>query len=264
MSLALEARDETVDGVRVRVLHTAGSPAAIAPPVVVLHGWGASLEAMASITRGLEARLELLALDLPGFGQSDLPTKGWSVDDYADHVLGLCGQHGLERFSLLGHSFGARIAIAIASARPAVVGRMVLTGAAGIKPSRKPTYYGKVGVAKAGRFAGAVGGAAGQRLQDRMRRRVASQDWLDAPEAMRDTFRKVIAEDLSPRLSAVRSPTLLVWGKDDADTPLWMGKRMEAAIPNAGLVVLDGGHYVYAERAVEFNRIAEHFLTRAS
>ena len=42
-----------------------------------------------------------------------------------------------------------------------------------------------------------------------------------------------------------------------------MGRRMEAAIPDAGLVVLDGGHYAYAERAAEFNRIAAHFLSEA-
>jgi pimeloyl-ACP methyl ester carboxylesterase len=42
-----------------------------------------------------------------------------------------------------------------------------------------------------------------------------------------------------------------------------MGQRMESSIPDAGLVVLEGGHYVYAERAAEFNRIAAHFLAEA-
>jgi pimeloyl-ACP methyl ester carboxylesterase len=94
-----------------------------------------------------------------------------------------------------------------------------------------------------------------------MRRRVASADWLNASDAMRGTFRRVIDEDLTPRLSRIHAPTLLIWGEADAETPLWMGKLMEERIPDAGLVVLDGaGHYAYAERVGEFNRIAAHFL----
>jgi pimeloyl-ACP methyl ester carboxylesterase len=97
-----------------------------------------------------------------------------------------------------------------------------------------------------------------------MRRRVASQDWLDASESMRGTFRLVIGEDLAPKLPDVGSSTILIWGDEDHDTPVWMGRRMEQEIPDAALVILRGGHYVYGERAAEFNRIAEHFLLRAS
>ena len=140
---------------------------------------------------------------------------------------------------------------------------MLLTGAAGLKPRRKPSYYAKVSVAKVGRVVGAVGGSAGRDLQQKMRGRVASQDWLDASETMRGTFRLVIAEDLSSSLPAVRAPTLLVWGEADEETPLWMGERMVELLPDGALVKLPGGHYVYAERSAEFNRIAAHFLTEA-
>jgi pimeloyl-ACP methyl ester carboxylesterase len=248
-------------GLDVRVRHTR-PPAAGAAPVLVLHGWGASIDAVGSVVDGL-AGFEVLAIDLPGFGESAEPPEAWDVGAYARFVLEACDELGLERFSLVGHSFGARIGIVLAATHPDRIARMVLTGAAGLKPRRKPSYYAKVGVAKAGRVVGAVGGAAGRRVQDRMRRRVASSDWLEASEAMRGTFRRVIAEDLSPRLPHIRASTLLVWGERDEDTPLWMARRMEEAIPDAGLVVLDGGHYAYAERAAEFNRIAAHFLADA-
>ena len=256
------AHNETVDGLTTRVL-SAGPAEAAGLPVVVLHGWGASLAAVAPIVHGMESMFNVLALDLPGFGASEPPSETWAVDDYARHVLSVCEQHGLERFSIIGHSFGARLALAIASNHPELVGRMVLTGAAGLKQRRKPSYYGKVAVAKTGKVVGAVGGARGKELQDRMRRRVASQDWLDASEAMRGTFRAVIGEDLRPRLASIQSSTLLIWGDEDEDTPLWMGRRMEQEIADAALVVLKGGHYVYAERASEFNRIVAHFLADA-
>lgn len=252
-----------VDGLDVRVRHTRPPAPSEAPPVLVLHGWGASIDAVGSIVDGLADRFEVVALDLPGFGEATEPPEPWDVAAYARFVLAACDELGLERFSLIGHSFGARIGILLAATHPARIARMVLTGAAGLRPKRKPSYYAKVGVAKAGRVIGAVGGAPGRRLQDRMRRRVASSDWLEASEAMRGTFRLVIAEDLGPYLPRIRASTLLVWGERDTDTPLWMGRRMEEAIPDAGLVVLDGAHYAYAERAAEFNRIAAHFLSDA-
>jgi len=264
MQLTADTSTIRVHGVDGHALHRRPAAPPAAPPVVILHGWGASIEAMGSVTNGLPADLEIVALDLPGFGMSGPPPEPWDVTAYAEYVLAACDELGLERFSLLGHSFGARIGIVIASRPEERLARMMLTGAAGIKPRRKPAYYARVGTAKAGRVVGAVGGAAGRRLQERMRRRVASQDWLDASEAMRGTLREVLAEDLTPRLAEVAVPTLLVWGDADEDTPLWMGRRMEELVPNAGLVVLSGGHYVYAERAAEFNRIAAHFLAGAS
>src|SRR5688572_26008496 len=250
-------------GLAVRVRHERPQTPPDAPPVLVLHGRGASIDAVGSTVDGLAGRFEVCASDLPGSGESAEPPEAWDVAAYARFVLGVCDELGLERFSLVGHSFGARIGIVIAATEPDRIARMVLTGAAGLKPKRKPSYYAKVGVAKAGRAVGAVGGAPGRRLQDRMRRRVASSDWLEATEAMRGTFRRVISEDLSPHLPHIRASTLLVWGERDEDTPLWMGRRMEEAIPDAGLVVLDGGHYAYAERAAEFNRIVAHFLADA-
>lgn len=255
----------TVDGLGLRVAHT--RPAGIAdPPVVfVLHGWGASIEALGSILAGLRDQVELVAPDLPGFGESDMVPAAWTNADYARLVVRLADALGIERFALIGHSRGAAISLVIATeaASRDRVERMVFTGAAGIKPRRGADYYGKVGMAKVGKAAAAVGGASGKKLQQRIRGKVASADWLAAPEALRGTLRNVLAEDLSPRLAQVSAPTLLMWGDRDEDTPLWMGEQMEREIPGAGLVVLrGGGHYAYAEQAGHFNVVAAHFLTQ--
>lgn len=257
---AVAAQRLDVDGTSVRIVHRPAEPATARPPVVILHGWGASLEAIAPIVQGLAGRAELLAVELPGFGESDPPPTGWAVADYGRFVLRACDEVGIGRFSVVGHSFGARIAIVLGATVPDRIDRMVLTGAAGIKPRRTAKYYTRVAIAKVGRVVGAAGGAPGRRLQERMRRRVASTDWLEATETMRQTFRLVIGEDLTPLLAQIRASTLLIWGDADADTPPWMGERMESAMPDAGLVVLKGGHYVYAERSGEFNAIVAHFL----
>jgi len=76
-----------------------------------------------------------------------------------------------------------------------------------------------------------------------------------------ENFVKVISLDLSDRYSKIQQPTLLIWGDQDTETPLWMGRQMEKDIPDAGLVVLQGGtHFAYLEQVQRFNKIAHVFL----
>lgn len=78
---------------------------------------------------------------------------------------------------------------------------------------------------------------------------------------MRETFVKVVNQDLLPHAARVQAPTLLFWGDQDEDTPLWMGQTLEKTMPDAGLIVLEGaGHYSYLERLGEFVRVVDHFF----
>ena len=230
-------------------------------PIVVLHGWGAHLEAVGAILAALEGASDLVALDLPGFGESDPPPKAWDAGDYARFVIEFLDELGIQSAHLVGHSHGGRVAIVLATDERERVERLLLVDSAGIRPKRTWRYRRRVAVAKLGRAVAAVGGPPGKRLQERMRARVASRDYLDASETMRGTFRAVIAEDLTDRLPRISAPTLLVWGESDDDTPLWMAHRMEELIPDAGLVVLEGaGHYSYADSPGQFRAVARRFL----
>ena len=247
---------------RVRyVRRRAAGQAAGDTPIVVLHGWGAHLEAVAPILAALDGASDLIALDLPGFGESDPPPEAWSAGDYARFVGEFLDRLDVPRAHFVGHSHGGRVSIVLAADSPERVERLLLVDAAGLRPKRGLRYHRRVAVAKAGRVAARVGGAPGRRLQERMRARVASKDYLEASEAMRATFRAVIAEDMTERLPRIRASTLLVWGERDEDTPLWMAHRMEELIPDAGLVVLDGaGHYSYADAPGQFAAVARRFL----
>ena len=230
-------------------------------PIVVLHGWGAHIEAVAPILSALDGAADLIALDLPGFGESDPPPEAWDADDYARFVLAFLDELEVPRAHLIGHSHGGRVSIAIAADHPERMGRLMLVDAAGIPPKRGWRYRRRVAVAKFGRVVAKLGGTPGRRLQQRLRARVASRDYLEASEAMRGTFRAVVAGDLSDRLPRIGAPTLLVWGERDEDTPLWMAQRMEELIPDAGLVVLEGaGHYSYADAPGRFGAVARRFL----
>jgi pimeloyl-ACP methyl ester carboxylesterase len=230
-------------------------------PIVILHGWGAHIEAVGPILSALDGASDLIALDLPGFGESDPPDRAWDTDAYARFMIHFLDELTVERAHLIGHSHGGRVSIALAADEPERVGRLLLVDSAGIPPKRGWRYRRRVAVAKLGRLIGKIGGAPGRRLQERMRTRVASRDYLEASEAMRGTFRALVAADLTDRLSRIRASTLLVWGDRDDDTPLWMANRMEELIPDAGLVVLEGaGHYSYADSPGQFRAVARRFL----
>jgi pimeloyl-ACP methyl ester carboxylesterase len=99
------------------------------------------------------------------------------------------------------------------------------------------------------------------RLQERYNQRYASDDYLNAGP-LRDTFVRVINEDLTDCARRVQAPTVLIWGDQDDDTPLWHGRRLEELIPDAGLIVFEGaGHFAYLERLSDFVRIVDHFLS---
>ena len=230
-------------------------------PIVVLHGWGAHIEAVAPILAALDGARDLIALDLPGFGESEPPDHAWDVDSYARFMIHFLDELGVDRAHLVGHSHGGRVSIALAADEPERVGRLLLIDSAGLRPKRGWKYRRRVAVAKLGRLIAKVGGGPGRQLHERMRARVASRDYLEASEAMRGTFRAVVSADLADRLPRIVASTLLVWGDRDDDTPLWMAHRREELIPDAGLVVLEGaGHYSYADAPGQFRAVARRFL----
>jgi pimeloyl-ACP methyl ester carboxylesterase len=231
------------------------------PVVLVLHGWGASIEAVASIVNALEPICTVHAVDLPGFGRSGLPPRPWGVQQYSDWTCALLAALGLERVSIVGHSHGGRIAIHLAAHHPDLVDKLVLVDAAGIRAPRTLRWYRRVAMAKLAKHVLNRLGPPGRALSGRLVGRTASSDYSATAEVLRPTFNRLVSADLTPLLPQVRASTLLIWGENDEDTPLRDGKTMQRLIPDAGLVVFEGaGHFAYADQPQRFARIARHFL----
>jgi pimeloyl-ACP methyl ester carboxylesterase len=249
--------DQFVD---INGIRTRWRQAGTGPPVLVLHGWGAKIEAVDPIIRALSPQLAVFAVDLPGFGETALPPAPWGVADYADWTRALMDELGLKRPNIVGHSNGGRIAIHLATHHPERVDKLILVDAAGIRPKRGLRYYRRVGMAKTAKQAARLLGRPGRALQRRVIARTASSDYANAGP-LRPTFVKLVNEDLTPLLPRIRASTLLIWGDQDDATPLSDGLTMERLIPDAGLVVLKGaGHFSYIDQPQRFGRVAAHFL----
>lgn len=257
----LSAMEKTIeiDGVTMRYdVEGSGSR-----PVIVMHGWGCEARTVDVLEQAaLLPSTRVYNLDLPGFGKSTEPTEVWGIDRYTRFIEEFCRREGIERPVLIGHSFGGRIAIMMASRT--AVDRVVLVDAAGIKPRRSLRYYIKVYSFKAARhiLPYIAGRKRADCIIDRMRGRSGSSDYRNASPAMRAIMSRVVNEDLTPLLHLIKAPTLLIWGEKDTATPLRDARKMKRLIPDAGLVSYpEAGHYSFLERPGQTAAVIQNFLS---
>jgi pimeloyl-ACP methyl ester carboxylesterase len=214
---------------------------------------------MTPVIRCLAPAFRVVALDLPGFGESPAPRGAWGTSDYGVFVRDVLAGEGIERAHFLGHSFGAKTSLYLAATHPGLVDKLVLVGSSGLRTPPSLKARAKRVASKGARVAGHLG-PAGRRVRDAAYRKLASEDYRHAG-ALRPTLVKVVNEDLRSLLPRIRASTLLVWGTEDDAVPVAHARMMEKAIPDAGLVLFEGaGHFAYLDEAERFCRVVRHFF----
>lgn len=202
------------------------------PRLLALHGWGRDRTDWAPVLAGVPA----LAVDLPGFGASPEPTVAWGSREYAELLAPLLADGG---WTLLGHSFGGRVAVQLAAGWPELVDRLVLTGV----PLLRRTGSGKAPLAfRAAKWLHGKGLLSDARMETERRKR-GSADYRAAQGVMRDTLVRLVNEDYRELLGRVAAPVTMVWGARDTAAPLTMAREAAALFPQAELVVSEtSGH----------------------
>ena len=237
--------------------------------VLLLHGWGANKDLFKPVTDILskENELKLISLDFPGFGKSDLPPEPWDTKDYTDFTLDFAKKLNLNKFVLIGHSFGGRISIRIASQKPELIDKVILVDSAGIKPKRKLKYYIKVWTFKLSKKLLKLF-YRGKNFDEKMKtlyKKYGSEDYKNTEGVMRQSLVKVVNEDLSDLLPKIEAPTLIMWGENDEETPIWMGQKIEKVMNEAGkdaalIGLKNAGHYSFLDKLNEFVVIIKKFI----
>ncbi|MEL7646617.1 MAG: alpha/beta hydrolase [Sedimentibacter sp.] len=246
-----------VDGIKINYIDE-GTGA----DVLLLHGWGGSTKTMMPIFNVLKDKCRVVAVDLPGFGESSMPDKPWNSYDYADCIKKVIDKLGMKSIILFGHSHGGRISI-ILSSMHSVVKKLVLIDSAGIIPKRTLKYYVKVYSFKILRklYTAFSSEDSREKKLEKFYRKYGSVDYKESQGIMRQTMVKVVNDNLVGLLPDINVPTLLIWGEEDQDTPLYMGNMMEEKIKDSGLVVLKGaGHYSYIDSYDQFKAVINSFL----
>ena len=266
--------DLQIDGRRV---HYVDLGAGDAPPVVFIHGLGGSwqnwLENLPAVAQGRR----VLALDLPGFAQSEMPRESITITGFARTVEGLCSALDLGHVAVVGNSMGGYTAAELAIREPQRVERLVLVDSAGItlaEPTRAGLVFGEL-IARGGgghperarrlfRRPGYLHAAFGaiMRHPTRLERDLLAEQLTGVGSpGFAASMRALLRYDFRDRLSEIACPTLVVQGTEDVLVPLGDAREFEKRIPRAtSLVLEDTGHVPMLERPITFNRALLEFL----
>ena len=233
--------------------------------VVLLHGWGSNITLFQSMTKLLSSKYRVIAMDMPGFGESDEPSTPWNVDNYVDFVIKFLKNFDVKSAVFLGHSFGGRVIIKMFERKslPFEITKIILADSAGVKPKKTLKQKAKIKTYKIGKavlnFAPVK--ALFPDALDKLRSKSGSADYNAASPVMRQTLVRVVNEDLTHIFPKVTPPTLLIWGENDTATPVSDACLMEKLMPDAGKVVFSNcGHYSFLEKQFEFNRVLASFM----
>jgi len=218
--------------------------------VVLLHGWGQNIQMMEPLVKALKNK-KVLIIDLPGFGQSSEPTFAWSIEDYADFVKKVVDDLGYDKCSLIGHSFGGKVALMYAS-KYAVDKLIVL--ASPFKPEI-PKVTLKVKLLK---FLKKIFGFRG--LIEFAKKHIGSADYKNASGTMREILVKHVGLDITENVKLIKSPCLIVWGENDTTVDVSNAYELEKLISDAGVVILNGTHYAYLENLNQMLNIIRNFM----
>ena len=236
------------DGFRIRYMEAGQGPA-----LVHLHGAGGLRLTPAHDLFAKQFRV--IAFEMPGFGASPENTKTQSMPELAATMAAAADTLGLDRYNLMGTSFGGKAALWLASQQPERVTGLVLESPAAIRPEgatpppSSPAELARVLYAYPERQPPAPAPdpavlAKQQKLVGRLR----------GPNRDRD---------LETQLSQLKAPTLVVFGTRDRMIPPEMGHFYKELIPNCHLVfVYDAGHAIGAERPEAFVEVVADFLER--
>jgi pimeloyl-ACP methyl ester carboxylesterase len=253
------------------------------PPLVFIHGLSGSWPNWLEQLPVFAQERRVVAMDLPGFGHSPMPSTDISISAYARLLDRLFDELGLDAAAVVGNSMGGFIAAELAIAFPQRVERLVLVSAAGISTHRDPRTMRAVPSLRRAERILAAGGAWFASKSDTVARRAHLREATLslvvrhprrlpaalAAEQLRgagkpgfvQALESIIDYDLSARFPEIAAPTLIVWGANDRLISVHDAEVFAELIPNSRKVIFeDTGHMAMLERPAAFNALLREFL----
>lgn len=264
---------EPVYGGQVAV-YSAGDPKN--PPLVLIHGLGTNgAKDWANVVPELARRFHVIAIDQPGFGASSRGNHLYSPENQARVLDALLRKLGVGEHILIGHSFGAAVALAYAGEHNQRVRRLILVDMAGVLHRSVYTeYLSRMGALYFTGIYPQENSLFGGLIREALRtaeRWAADAGWaLESPWFRQQVLQgdanaiaayALVEHDFSATLDRLAMPTLLIWGRDDPLAPLRTGQAVASRVNHARLSVLDGiGHSPMFESPEQFRQLLLHEL----
>lgn len=222
-------------------------------PILFLHGWGCDGSIFLPVVNRLNGYTCYL-VDFVGFGKSCPPPQdGWEVADYVEDVKHFMEASNLCSVVIVAHSFGCRVAIMLAAKYPQLVDKMLFVAPAGLKKTSFSRWL-KVKKYRLAKFFARVKG------DKQPAPKHASADYLACSPQLKNTFVKVVNQDLSYYAKRIVCPVLVVNGKQDTATPISHARRLCKLIRRSQLVEIDGDHFAFFYSPTAFANTVKIFV----
>lgn len=226
--------------------------------IIILHGWGLKGDFYKNLKQLLKEKgYSVYVPDLPGFGNESLKHTNMNLDDYVDFVENFRKRNKISKTTIIGHSFGGRIAIKYAWRYPHKVSKLILTGVPIIRDISLKI--------KTGFFLASIGGIIFEifpmKVKNHLRKILYSLlgewDYYNAGD-LQKVFKNIIAENLKSYFQEIKVPTLLIWGENDHLVPLSIIHRVKKIRPDINLITVSNSkHNLPYKNAEKFFKAME-------
>ncbi len=237
---------------RARTSYFTLGPRAASDTILLIHGAGMSARSWTSQLRGLTPELRVVAIDLPGHGESD-PSPDATLESYTDAASRLIDALGVGPVFVAGHSLGGGVALALAAQRPDLVKGLILISSCAKLPDNNNAMEALLGYLPQPLRKFLFFSAAKRTLFALNASKRAIQVGLKdlrscPPEAIRSDLAVAKAMDLEDVARNLRLPTLILCGTADVLTPVASSQRLADLIPGARIHLVEGaGHMLPLE-----------------
>lgn len=233
------------------------------PTLMLLHGLFGGLSNFSNVIDHFSDHFNVVAPTLPMF---ELPLRKVSVTGLVDHLASFIEKKDYSKIHILGNSLGGHVAILYALAHQHRLASITLTGSSGLFESAMGNTFPKRNNYEFIK----------QKAESTFYRpEVASKELVDEVfSTVTDrnkglrvimTAKSAVRHNLGDKLDLIKKPTLLIWGKQDAITPPFVGEKFDELISDSELHFIDKcGHAPMMEEPEKFNHILEQFLNRVS
>ncbi len=274
--LSIPSKKINLSGVNLHYVEAGKGPA-----LLFLHGLGGTWKDWAENLPAFAATYRVMAIDFPGFGDSDKPEGKYSIDWLTDIVEAFIREKKLKQVNVIGHSMGGLVALDLAARLHSPVKKLVVTDAVGTGDKSEFISYAmtKKVMGPETRWESFE-----KFLQGEFRGMVDSFIKDQKPKTAREFFESVpknpltgnpflpmtphvqmtasiIDFDIRPKLASIRQPTLILWGAKDPVAPPQDASFLKKEILQSRLVIFpDSGHSPMIEHPSLFNLELGKFL----
>jgi pimeloyl-ACP methyl ester carboxylesterase len=274
--LSIPSKKINLSGVNLHYVEAGKGPA-----LLFLHGLGGSWRDWSANIPAFAATHQVMAIDFPGFGESDKPEVKYSIEWFTDIVESFFREKQLKRVNVIGHSMGALVALDLAARLNSRVGKLVVMDVVGVGDKSQFISYAmtKKIMGPETRWESFE-----KFLQEEFRAMVDSFIKDQKPKTAREFFESVpknpftgnpflpmtpnvqltasiLDFDIRPKLAAIRQPTLILWGGKDPVAPPQDASFLYKEIRHATLILFpNSGHSPMREHPPLFNQELRKFL----